>query len=352
MPPATRLRRESAQRVLRIVYGLNRVWAPTSKRVALRMQALAVKPDRVAERIERALCEPDPERALRLMTELQLDTMLLAPERPQRGPRAHLAHSRAKRAEATRHGGPGHGTGRPTAIRRHGMLRARASRAGVACSARPVVLHRGSSVVGSGRGGCAARSPRHLCRTCSSAVKSGVAGLGAVRADTARAAIATAGEGLLVDTNLARVRDLHPPARRRELVAHPDRAAHQLHYRTQVGAALDHQRREAVSVGRHRALADDLPASPSQHHAARRYDQSIPRYSTTGPPLRGLRADNLSLRGGPPTARPPSCIFGLQTQWGLRIWLQRLRAPDAPRPCSNSRACLRCGGARSSKRST
>ena len=53
------------------------------------------------------------------------------------------------------------------------------------------------------------------------------------------------------------MRDLDPPARRRELVAHPDRAAHHLHHRAHVGAALDHQPGQAVSVGRHRTLADD-----------------------------------------------------------------------------------------------
>ena len=43
---------------------------------------LAVKPDRLAERIEEALTEPDPRRALLVMTELQLETVLLAPSGP------------------------------------------------------------------------------------------------------------------------------------------------------------------------------------------------------------------------------------------------------------------------------
>jgi hypothetical protein len=73
---------DAALRVLTIVYALNRVWPPTTKRLAARTEALAVKPDRVAERIEEALTEPDPERALRVMTELQLDTVLLAPSGP------------------------------------------------------------------------------------------------------------------------------------------------------------------------------------------------------------------------------------------------------------------------------
>ena len=73
---------DAALRVLTIVYALNRVWPPTTKRLAARTEALAVKPDRIAERIEAALTDPDPERALRLMTQLQLDTVLLAPRGP------------------------------------------------------------------------------------------------------------------------------------------------------------------------------------------------------------------------------------------------------------------------------
>jgi len=69
-------------RVLRIVYALNRVWEPTTKRLAVRVEPLAVKPERLAERIEEALTEPDPRRALAIMTELQLDTVSLAPSGP------------------------------------------------------------------------------------------------------------------------------------------------------------------------------------------------------------------------------------------------------------------------------
>lgn len=73
---------DDAARVLRIVYALNRVWVPTHKRLAARTAALAVKPERLAERIEAALSEPDPRRALLLMTELQADTVALAPDGP------------------------------------------------------------------------------------------------------------------------------------------------------------------------------------------------------------------------------------------------------------------------------
>jgi hypothetical protein len=73
---------DGALRVLRIVYAINRVWEPTTKRLATRVEPLAVKPERLAERITEALTEPDPRRALTVMTELQLDTVRLAPSGP------------------------------------------------------------------------------------------------------------------------------------------------------------------------------------------------------------------------------------------------------------------------------
>jgi len=73
---------DDASRVVRIVFAVNRVWQPTLKRLADRTAALPIKPDRLAERIEEALTEPDPRRALLLMTELQADTAALAPDGP------------------------------------------------------------------------------------------------------------------------------------------------------------------------------------------------------------------------------------------------------------------------------
>ena len=73
---------DGAIRVLTIVFALNRVWQPTTKRLAVRVAPLRIKPDRLAEQIEEALAESDPRRALRVMTELQLDTVLLAPRGP------------------------------------------------------------------------------------------------------------------------------------------------------------------------------------------------------------------------------------------------------------------------------
>jgi hypothetical protein len=84
---------DGALRVLRIVYAINRVWEPTTKRLAMRVEPLAIRPKRLAERIEEALTEPDPRRALAVMTELQLDTVRLAPSGP------HVDRARAWLAE-------------------------------------------------------------------------------------------------------------------------------------------------------------------------------------------------------------------------------------------------------------
>jgi hypothetical protein len=73
---------DDAVRVLKIVYAMNRVWPPTTKRLAARLDELPVKPERLAERIEEAFTEPDPVRAALVMNELQLDTVKLAPSGP------------------------------------------------------------------------------------------------------------------------------------------------------------------------------------------------------------------------------------------------------------------------------
>jgi predicted nucleotidyltransferase len=73
---------DGALRVLTIVFALNRAWQPTTKRLAARIAPLSIKPDRLAERIHEALIEPDPRRALRVMSEVQLDTVRLAPSGP------------------------------------------------------------------------------------------------------------------------------------------------------------------------------------------------------------------------------------------------------------------------------
>ena len=73
---------DDAARVVRIVFALNRVWQPTLKRLADRAATLTHKPERLAERIEEALTEPDPHRALLILTELQAETVALAPDGP------------------------------------------------------------------------------------------------------------------------------------------------------------------------------------------------------------------------------------------------------------------------------
>jgi hypothetical protein len=73
---------DDATRVLRIVFALNRVWQPTTKRLADRVAELPRKPERLADRIGEALTEPDPRRAVLVMTELQAETVALAPDGP------------------------------------------------------------------------------------------------------------------------------------------------------------------------------------------------------------------------------------------------------------------------------
>jgi hypothetical protein len=73
---------DDAIRITRIVFALNRVWQPTTKRLAARVAPLAVKPERMAELIEEALTEPDLRRGVIVMTELQLETAELAPDGP------------------------------------------------------------------------------------------------------------------------------------------------------------------------------------------------------------------------------------------------------------------------------
>ena len=73
---------DSASRILAIVHALNRVWQPTTKRLADRTAALALSPERLAERIGEALLEPDAHRALLRMAEMQAEAVRLAPDGP------------------------------------------------------------------------------------------------------------------------------------------------------------------------------------------------------------------------------------------------------------------------------
>ena len=68
--------------MLRIVWALNRVWEPPTKRLAARVASLPVQPDRLVERIIQALGQADPRTALLIVTGLQADTVALAPSGP------------------------------------------------------------------------------------------------------------------------------------------------------------------------------------------------------------------------------------------------------------------------------
>jgi hypothetical protein len=67
-----------AERIVQIVFALNRTWEPTLKRLTLRVEPLAVKPDRLADRLETALARDD----WLALTELALETVRLAPDGP------------------------------------------------------------------------------------------------------------------------------------------------------------------------------------------------------------------------------------------------------------------------------
>jgi hypothetical protein len=67
-----------AERIVQIVFALNRTWQPTLKRLALRLEPLPVKPDRLAERLDGAFADDD----FLALTELALETVQLAPAGP------------------------------------------------------------------------------------------------------------------------------------------------------------------------------------------------------------------------------------------------------------------------------
>ncbi|HEY6962619.1 MAG TPA: hypothetical protein VI408_12075 [Gaiellaceae bacterium] len=69
-------------KMVRILYAVNGLWPPTTKRLASRAETLSVKPERFGERVEAALEERDPRRALRDLVQLQVETAALAPDGP------------------------------------------------------------------------------------------------------------------------------------------------------------------------------------------------------------------------------------------------------------------------------
>jgi hypothetical protein len=77
---------DDIENVLRIVFALNRTWEPSWKRLPQLVAPLAVKPERLAERIDEALAET----SLYKTRALVLETLELAPPLP----RVELARSR------------------------------------------------------------------------------------------------------------------------------------------------------------------------------------------------------------------------------------------------------------------
>lgn len=70
---------DDLRNVLRIVFALNRAWEPSWKRLPQLLAPLAIKPERLAERIDEAL----EESSLQKTRELVLDTLVLAPDLPR-----------------------------------------------------------------------------------------------------------------------------------------------------------------------------------------------------------------------------------------------------------------------------
>ena len=84
-----------AERIVRIVFAINRTWEPTLKRLARRLEPLPLKPERLAERLDAAFADDD----WLALTELALETVRLAPD----GPNVHRARTwLAASAEALR----------------------------------------------------------------------------------------------------------------------------------------------------------------------------------------------------------------------------------------------------------
>jgi hypothetical protein len=81
---------EASDLVLRMLFALNRRWEPSWKRIPELIDALPLKPDRTAERIEAALLEPDAPRALRMTLELARDALDLVDDLDLAAARAWL----------------------------------------------------------------------------------------------------------------------------------------------------------------------------------------------------------------------------------------------------------------------
>ena len=67
---------DDAQRLLQVVFAVNETWEPGWKRLPARLESLAIKPERLAERIDEAIRTLD----LRAMRTLAAEALALAPE--------------------------------------------------------------------------------------------------------------------------------------------------------------------------------------------------------------------------------------------------------------------------------
>jgi hypothetical protein len=67
-----------AERIVQIVFALNRAWEPTFKRLAQRVELLRVKPRLLSDRLDDAFARDD----FLALTELALETVRLAPDGP------------------------------------------------------------------------------------------------------------------------------------------------------------------------------------------------------------------------------------------------------------------------------
>jgi predicted nucleotidyltransferase len=71
---------DDIRRIVRIVFALNRVWEPTLKRLATRVEPLPLKPQLLPERAEATLAERDARSALQTIYELAAETLALVPD--------------------------------------------------------------------------------------------------------------------------------------------------------------------------------------------------------------------------------------------------------------------------------
>lgn len=67
-----------AERIVQIVFALNRTWEPSLKWIALAVERLEHKPERLPERLDEAFARDD----FLALTELALETVRLAPDGP------------------------------------------------------------------------------------------------------------------------------------------------------------------------------------------------------------------------------------------------------------------------------